>query len=43
MMKLVLVRHGDPDYENDTLTDKGKREAQLLAGRMKDIKKSVDI
>jgi len=37
-MKLVLVRHGDPDYENDTLTDKGKREAQLLAGRLKDMK-----
>jgi probable phosphoglycerate mutase len=30
-MKLVFVRHGDPDYENDTLTEKGRREAELLA------------
>ncbi len=30
-MKLLFIRHGDPDYENDTLTEKGKREAKLLA------------
>ena len=30
-MKLILIRHGDPDYENDTLTPKGRREAQCLA------------
>lgn len=30
-MRLLFIRHGDPDYENDTLTEKGKREAQLLA------------
>ena len=29
-MKIYLIRHGDPDYENDTLTDRGHREAQAL-------------
>lgn len=36
-MKLVLIRHGEPDYENDTLTLKGKTEARLLADRLKDL------
>ncbi len=31
-MKILIIRHGDPDYEHDTLTDKGWREARLLAG-----------
>ena len=30
-MRLLFVRHGDPDYVNDTLTEKGHREAKLLA------------
>lgn len=29
-MRLLFVRHGDPDYEHDTLTEKGHREAALL-------------
>lgn len=29
-MKLVFVRHGDPDYRNDCLTEKGQREAKLM-------------
>ena len=33
-MKLLLIRHGEPDYEEDGLTEKGKREAMLLAGRI---------
>lgn len=33
-MKLLLIRHGDPDYEKDNLTQVGKREAALLAGRI---------
>ena len=33
-MRLILIRHGDPDYERDTLTDKGWREARLLAKRV---------
>ena len=30
-MRILLIRHGDPDYVNDTLTQKGHREAALLA------------
>jgi len=33
-MRILLIRHGDPDYENDALTAKGKVEANLLAGRL---------
>ena len=33
-MRLIIIRHGDPDYANDTLTEKGWREAKLLAKRM---------
>lgn len=32
-MRIIFIRHGDPDYENDTLTEKGWREARLLAKR----------
>ena len=39
-MRLIIIRHGDPDYENDTVTEKGAREVALLAGRMK--KEPVD-
>ena len=34
-MKLVFIRHGDPDYVNDTLTERGRREARALAERVK--------
>lgn len=30
-MRLFFIRHGDPDYENDTLTQKGIREAECLS------------
>ncbi len=33
-MKIIFARHAEPDYENDTVTEKGKREAQLLAQRL---------
>ncbi len=33
-MKLLLIRHGDPDYENDCLTEVGQREAEALAERI---------
>ena len=33
-MKLLLIRHGDPDYEHDCLTETGKREAAMLAERI---------
>lgn len=29
-MRILLIRHGDPDYEHDSLTEKGWREAALL-------------
>lgn len=30
-MRILLIRHGDPDYEQDCLTEVGKREAALLS------------
>lgn len=30
-MRILMIRHGDPDYEHDRLTETGKREARLLA------------
>ncbi len=35
-MRLLFIRHGDPDYANDTLTDRGKIEARLLADIIED-------
>lgn len=32
-MKLIFIRHGEPNYEIDSLTEKGWREARLLAKR----------
>lgn len=37
-MKLIIVRHGDPDYENDKLTERGWIEAKALSERMKNVK-----
>ncbi len=33
-MKLLIIRHGDPDYSIDSLTPKGWREAQCLSQRL---------
>lgn len=33
-MRILIVRHGDPNYELDTLTEKGWREAELLAKKL---------
>ena len=33
-MKILLIRHGDPDYTVDGLTETGRREAALLAERI---------
>ncbi len=33
-MKIILIRHGDPDYTIDSLTDKGWKEAEYLAERI---------
>ena len=39
-MRLIIVRHGDPDYSIDSLTPKGWREAELLSVRL--CKEKVD-
>lgn len=36
-MKILLVRHAEPDYEHDSLTEKGWREAGFLAQRLAQI------
>lgn len=33
-MKLIFIRHAEPDYGPDSLTEKGFREAELLAKRV---------
>ena len=33
-MRILIVRHGDPDYEIDSLTEKGWSEAGHLAERL---------
>jgi probable phosphoglycerate mutase len=33
-MRLYLIRHADPDYENDTITPAGHLEAKALARRL---------
>lgn len=33
-MKILFIRHAEPDYAHDSLTPKGRREAELLARRL---------
>ena len=33
-MRILIIRHGDPDYSIDSLTEKGWHEAHLLADRL---------
>lgn len=33
-MKLLIIRHGDPDYSIDSLTEKGWKEAEYLSERL---------
>lgn len=35
-MRILFIRHGEPDYENDTLTETGFKQAKLVAERLKD-------
>lgn len=37
-MKILIIRHGDPDYSIDSLTEKGWREADMLAERIAPLK-----
>ena len=39
-MRILIVRHADPDYVNDSITKKGVKEAELLAERLK--KEKID-
>lgn len=39
-MKIMIIRHGDPDYSIDSLTEKGWREAEMLSERL--IKENID-
>ena len=31
IMRIIFVRHGEPDYENDCLTETGRRQAAAAA------------
>jgi len=33
-MRILIIRHGEPDYSIDSLTEKGWREAELLSERL---------
>ena len=33
-MKILIIRHGDPDYSIDSLTEQGKIEAELLSQKL---------
>ncbi len=33
-MRLIMVRHGEPDYEHDCLTPEGRRQAEAAAERL---------
>ena len=34
LMLLYVIRHGDPDYEHDSLTPLGRRQAEAVARRL---------
>ena len=33
-MRIILIRHGEPDYEKDCLTELGHKQAQIAAQRL---------
>ena len=35
-MRIIIVRHGDPDYARDALTELGKKQAAAVAERLMD-------
>ena len=34
-MRIIFIRHGEPDYEHDCLTDLGKKQAEAVAEKLK--------
>lgn len=39
-MRIILVRHGDPNYEKDCLTELGHKQAEIAAHRL--LKEGID-
>lgn len=37
-MKLLIIRHGEPDYARDCLTENGKAQAELLRKRLEGVR-----
>jgi broad specificity phosphatase PhoE len=37
-MEVLLIRHGDPDYANDSLTERGADEARQLANALSSVR-----
>ena len=35
-MRIIFIRHGEPDYEHDCLTEQGRRQALAAAERLKE-------
>ena len=35
-MRIIFIRHGEPDYANDCLTAQGRRQAKAAAERLRD-------
>ena len=33
-MRILFIRHGDPDYEHDCLTELGRRQALAVSERL---------
>ncbi len=33
-MRIIFIRHGDPDYEKDCLTERGRKQAAAVAKRL---------
>ncbi len=40
-MRILFIRHGDPNYVNDSLTELGQKEATLLAERVAELDPEV--
>lgn len=41
-MRLIFIRHAEPDYKHDSLTEKGVKEAQFLSKRVANWKDEIN-